>query len=279
MLPEISTLLREELPPSSAAWPSWRTSTTTRPSSRACRRRAFSPARPSFETSYEIMPTIPFDELDVPSSTRWARTSADRGWTRTSSVGWCSIRRARARTARRQTHLRPVAHRPLASGTRPGLAPRDLIHADLLEEMDISKSLINTITAKHRFRGPAVPAPVETDRAGFVASLSTVGVVSPEEARVARVTDTMRPRGAVRPEALVEEAREREGPGGGPGSPNRSSSWTELSCSVAGGPGSLNDRRDEISAGTVGRHDSMKFPTQSLPIAYLLIMVALLKSH
>jgi len=53
-------------------------------------------------------------------------------------------------------------------GNATGLGSADLIHADLLAEMDISKSLINCITAS-TLPGTRVPAPVETDRAGFVA--------------------------------------------------------------------------------------------------------------
>jgi hypothetical protein len=51
---------------------------------------------------------------------------------------------------------------------------------------------------------------VETDRAGLVAALSTIGIVDPEEVRVLRAADTMHLQRIYASTALVETARERE---------------------------------------------------------------------
>jgi hypothetical protein len=83
-----------------------------------------------------------------------------------------------------------------------------LVHADVAADLDSSTTLINAITASTT-RGVRLPPVVETDRAGLVASLSTLGVVGPDDARVLRVTDTMRLDRCYASTALVEKARER----------------------------------------------------------------------
>jgi hypothetical protein len=208
MLPEISTLLREELPVVGGVAIVEDQHDDTAivegvPPSGFLDREA-----ELLETSYELMPTIPFDELDVLVVDQMGKDISGSGMD-TNVIGRLvfgfdepepdrpEIKRIYVRSLTDPSH-----------GNATGLGSADLIHADLLAEMDISKSLINCITAS-TLPGTRVPAPVETDRAGLVASLSTVGVVAPEDARVARVTDTMRLEELYVSEALVEEARER----------------------------------------------------------------------
>jgi hypothetical protein len=85
----------------------------------------------------------------------------------------------------------------------------DFVHADLLAEIDMTDSFINAITASTT-RGVRIPPAVETDRAGLVAALSTIGIVDSDSVRVLRATDTMRLERLYASPALVEEARERE---------------------------------------------------------------------
>lgn len=70
-------------------------------------------------------------------------------------------------------------------------------------------SLINALTASTT-RGVRIPPAVETDRAGMVAALSTIGIVDPETVRVVRAPDTMHLHRLYASTALVEEARERD---------------------------------------------------------------------
>ena len=93
-------------------------------------------------------------------------------------------------------------------GNAMGMGSADFVHRDLAAELDSSTSLINAITASTT-RGVRLPPVVETDRAGLVASLSTVGVVDPETVRVLRATDTMRLDRLYASPALVEAARDR----------------------------------------------------------------------
>jgi hypothetical protein len=90
-----------------------------------------------------------------------------------------------------------------------GMGSADFVHADLLAGVDMPTTLINAVTAVTT-RGVRLPPAVETDRAGLVASLSTIGIVEPSSARVLRATDTMRLQRLYASPALVEEARKRD---------------------------------------------------------------------
>jgi len=85
----------------------------------------------------------------------------------------------------------------------------DFAHADFLESLDLTKALINGVTASTP-RGVRIPPVVETDCAGLTASLATIGIIDTETAWVIRTTDTMRLIRFYASSALVEEARERD---------------------------------------------------------------------
>jgi len=90
-----------------------------------------------------------------------------------------------------------------------GVGSADFIHEDLLADVDAPSTVINALTASTT-RGVRLPPAVETDRAGLVAALSTIGIVDTDTVRVLRATDTMRLDRLYASSALVEEARERE---------------------------------------------------------------------
>jgi hypothetical protein len=94
-------------------------------------------------------------------------------------------------------------------GNAMGVGSADFVHADLLAEIDMTDSFINALTASTT-RGVRIPPAVETDRAGLVAALSTIGIVDSDSVGVLRATDTMRLERLYASPALVEEARERE---------------------------------------------------------------------
>jgi len=208
MLPEISTLLRKELPVVGGIGIVEDQHDDTAiiegiPPSGFLDREA-----ELLEKSYDIMPTIPFDELDVLVVDQMGKDISGSGMD-TNVIGrlvfgfdepepeYPEIKRIYVRSLTGPSH-----------GNATGLGSADLIHRDLLKQMDLSKSLINCITAS-TLPGTRVPPAVETDRAGLVATLSTVGVVDPEDLRVARITDTMRLEKLYVSEKLVAEARNR----------------------------------------------------------------------
>ncbi|QLG27339.1 DUF362 domain-containing protein [Halorarum halophilum] len=160
------------------------------------------------ETAYEKLPTLPFDDLDVLVVDQMGKEISGTGMD-TNVVG------------RREFGFEPEPESPTigriyvrsltepSHGNATALGMADLVHRDLIAETDLSKAVINTVTASN-LRGARVPPIMESDYAALVAALSTVGIVGPEEVRVARVTDTMRLERLYVSEALIEEARERD---------------------------------------------------------------------
>jgi hypothetical protein len=162
------------------------------------------------ERSYEIMPTIPFEEVDVLVLDRQGKDISGQGMD-TNVIGRRpfaiqepepddpDIKRIYVRGLTETTH-----------GNAMGMGSADFVHGDLLADIEMPTTLINALTASTT-RGVRIPPAVETDRAGLVAALSTIGIVDPETVRVLRVADTMHLQRLSASPALVEEAREREG--------------------------------------------------------------------
>ena len=161
------------------------------------------------ETAYALLPTLPFDELDVLVVDRMGKDVSGAGMD-TNVVGRLvfgldepgpespNVKRIFARALTGPSH-----------GNAIGVGSADFVHRDLLDDADVSTMAVNALTASTP-RACRLPVPVETDRAGLVAALSTVGEVDPADARVVRITDTMRLGRVHASSALVAEARGRD---------------------------------------------------------------------
>ena len=165
--------------------------------------------RELLETAYEVMPMLPFDDVDVLVLDRQGKDISGQGMD-TNVIGRRpfaiqepepsepDVKRIYTRSLTEATH-----------GNAMGMGSADFVHADLLADVDMPTSLINALTASTT-RGVRLPPAVETDRAGLVASLSTIGIVDPESVRLLRATDTMRLQRLYASPALVEAARDRD---------------------------------------------------------------------
>lgn len=161
------------------------------------------------EEAYRRLPTLPFEEIDVLVVDRMGKDISGPGMD-TNVIGRMvyglneptpetpEIKRIFVRSLTEPSH-----------GNAVGVGNADFIHADLREAMDDSKMVMNALTASTP-RGARVPPVVETDRAGIVAALSTIGVGDPDSIRLLRITDTMYLKRMYASEALIEEARGRE---------------------------------------------------------------------
>ncbi|XVH33439.1 DUF362 domain-containing protein (plasmid) [Haloferacaceae archaeon DSL9] len=160
------------------------------------------------ELAHEIMPKIPFDDVDVLVLDRQGKDISGQGLD-TNVIGrrpfainepepdLPEIKRIFVRGLTETTH-----------GNAMGVGSADFVHRDVVAELESATTLINAITAS-TIRGVRLPPAVQTDRAGLVASLSTIGVVDPETVRVLRAADTMHLGRLYASTALVEEARSR----------------------------------------------------------------------
>jgi hypothetical protein len=161
------------------------------------------------ERAYERMPTLPFEELELLVVDRMGKDVSGAGMD-TNVIGRIphfyepepdkpEIKRIFARSLTEASH-----------GNAAGVGNADFVHADLVTDWDPATTLINGLTAS-AVRVQSLPPAVETDRAGLIAALSTIGVErgSPESARVLRATDTQSLERLYASTALVERARER----------------------------------------------------------------------
>ena len=160
------------------------------------------------EMAYDIMPMLPFDDIDVVVFDSQGKEISGQGMD-TNVIG----RRPFSinEPAPDRPDIKRIYTRELSEpthGNAMGVGSADVIHEDVVADLDATTTLINALTAS-TIRGVKLPPVVETDRAGLVAALSTLGVVGPETARVIRAPDTMHLDRLYASTALVEKARER----------------------------------------------------------------------
>jgi hypothetical protein len=158
--------------------------------------------------AYDHLPTIPFDEVDILVIDRMGKDISGAGMD-TNVIGRLVFG---PEPAPEKPDIGRIFVRDLTEashGNAVGIGSADFIHANLFEATDLSDTLVNALTASTP-RGARIPPAVETDRAGLLACLSTIGVSALKAVRIVRIRDTMRlGRVAVSP-ALIAEARERD---------------------------------------------------------------------
>ena len=160
------------------------------------------------EIAYDIMPTLPFDELDVAIFDQQGKDISGSGMD-TNVIGRLLAPNEPAPTPPEITRIFTRSVTEASHGNSAGIGMSDFIHEDFLRDVDMEKTVINTVTASGA-RGARIPITVETDYAGIVAACSTIGVRAPDQVRMVRATDTMRLKRFHASTALIEEARERD---------------------------------------------------------------------
>ncbi|MCQ4334591.1 DUF2088 domain-containing protein [Natronomonas sp. F2-12] len=161
------------------------------------------------EMAWERMPKLPFEGLDVLVVDQLGKDVSGQGMdTNVTGRRHFTINEPEPESPDiKRIYLRGYTAK--TKGNAMGMGQADLAHEDVLEGLEWSKSLINAITAS-TVRGVRLPPVVETDRAGLLASLGTIGPVPGDEARILRVTDTMRLKRCYASEPLITAARERD---------------------------------------------------------------------
>jgi hypothetical protein len=161
------------------------------------------------ETAYERMPTLPFDEMDVLVVDRIGKDVSGQGMdTNVTGRRHFTINEPEPESPEvKRIYLRGFTEK--TKGNAMGMGQADFAHRKVKDELDWSTALINAITAS-TVRGVRMPPVVENDRAGLLGALGTVGPVAGDEARVLRVTDTMRLQRVYASAPLIEAARDRD---------------------------------------------------------------------
>ncbi|WP_251343390.1 DUF362 domain-containing protein [Haloplanus halophilus] len=165
--------------------------------------------RELLEMAYDRMPKLPFDDLDVLVVDRIGKDVSGQGMdTNVTGRRHFTINEPEPESPDvKRIYLRGFTEK--TKGNAMGMGQADFAHRDVKENLDWPKALINAITAS-TVRGVRLPPVVENDRAGLQGALGTIGPVAGDEARVLRVTDTMRLERCYASEPLIEAARERD---------------------------------------------------------------------
>jgi len=164
--------------------------------------------RELLEMAEDRMPKLPFDEMDVLVVDRIGKGVSGQGMdTNVTGRRHFTINEPEPESPDvKRIYLRGLTAK--TKGNAMGMGQADFAHQDVKADLDWSKALINAITAS-TVRGVRLPPVVENDRAGLLGALGTIGPVTGDEARVLRVTDTMRLERCYASEPLIEAARGR----------------------------------------------------------------------
>jgi hypothetical protein len=156
----------------------------------------------------DLMPTLPFDELDVLIVDRLGKDISGQGMD-------TNVTGRRHFTINEPEPENPIIKRIYTrgftnktDGNGMGMGQADIVHKDILNALNWSKSLINAITAS-TVRGVRLPPVVESDYTGIKGCLGTIGPYHPENVRILRITDTMHLKRCYASEALIEATRSR----------------------------------------------------------------------
>ena len=161
------------------------------------------------ELAWELMPKLPFTDVDVLIVDQLGKDVSGQGMdTNVTGRRHFTINEPEPETPE-ITRVFVRGYTEKTKGNAMGMGQADFAHKDILAGLDWAKSLINAITAS-TVRGVRLPPVVETDRAGLIACLGTIGPTPGDEASVLRVTDTMRLQRCYASTALVEAARKRD---------------------------------------------------------------------
>ncbi|WP_122088083.1 DUF362 domain-containing protein [Halalkalicoccus subterraneus] len=209
MLPEITGILLEELPVAGGV------AILEDEHDDTDRLEAISPSgflkreAELLETAWEHMPKLPFDDIDVLVVDRIGKDVSGQGMdTNVTGRRHFTINEPEPESPEvKRVYVRGFTKK--TKGNAMGMGAADFVHQGVFEGLEPSKTLINAITAS-TVRGVRLPPVVENDKAGLTAALGTIGPVTGSEARVLRVTDTMRLKRCYASEPLVESARGRE---------------------------------------------------------------------
>jgi hypothetical protein len=165
--------------------------------------------RELLEMAHERMPKLPFEEMDVVVVDRIGKDVSGQGMdTNVTGRRHFTINEPEPESPEvKRIFLRGMTEK--TKGNAMGMGQADFVHHDVLDGVDTSKALINAITAS-TVRCVRLPPVVENDRAGLLGALGTIGPVAGDEARVLRVTDTMRLQRCYASAPLVEAARARD---------------------------------------------------------------------
>ena len=166
-------------------------------------------ARSCSARAYELLPRLPFDQLDVLVVDELGKDVSGTGMD-TNVIGRVSFWGGGERPARpRITRIFVRGLTPATHGNACGIGMADFTTARCVAEIDRAATDVNCITSN----GPEdarIPIACASDREAIAAALQTAGVRDPADVRLAWVRDTGHLERIAVSEALLDEVRAGE---------------------------------------------------------------------
>ena len=156
--------------------------------------------------AYELLPRLPFDQLDVLVVDRLGKDVSGTGMD-TNVIGRCSFWGGGEKPVRpRITRIFVRGLTAATHGNACGIGMADFTTARCAAEIDRPVTDVNCITSN----GPEdarIPIACASDREAIAAALQTAGITDPDEVRLAWIRDTAHLERIAVSEALLDEVR------------------------------------------------------------------------
>ncbi|MFC6864237.1 DUF362 domain-containing protein [Halomicroarcula sp. GCM10025817] len=160
------------------------------------------------ELAYEELPTLPVDELDLLVLDEMGKEVSGTGMD-TNVLGrtYFEGEVEPDRPAYTRVYVRSLT--PPSHGNGLGIGLADVVHQDLVRELDLGDTYVNIATSGETKRAK-IPLVVPDDQSALLLAPSITGTPDPDELRVARIPNTMEPGHLLVSEAVVPELEARE---------------------------------------------------------------------
>nr|WP_276412772.1 DUF362 domain-containing protein [Halomicroarcula sp. XH51] len=160
------------------------------------------------ELAYEELPTLPVDELDLLIVDEMGKEVSGTGMD-TNVLGRTYFQGEVEPDRPTYTRVYVRSLTPPSHGNGLGIGLADVVHQDLVRELDLGDTYVNIATSGETKRAK-IPLVVPDDESALLLSPSITGTPDPEALRVARIPNTMEPGHLLVSEAVVPELEAHE---------------------------------------------------------------------
>jgi hypothetical protein len=159
------------------------------------------------ERSEELFPRLPVDQLDLLVVDEMGKEISGTGLD-TNVIGrvWFHNQAELDSPEITRIYVRSLTAASHGNGLGCGLA--DLVHEDLVADLDLEDTYVNIATSGEAGRA-RIPVIVPADEAAFLLAYSMTGARDPGEMRIARIRNTLEPDDLLVSEPVAEQLRDR----------------------------------------------------------------------
>ncbi|QLG63981.1 DUF362 domain-containing protein [Halorarum salinum] len=161
------------------------------------------------ERAYGELPTLPVDDLDLLIVDEMGKEVSGTGMD-TNVIGRTCFRGEPEPDRPDYTRIYVRSLTPPSHGNGLGIGLADVVHADLVADLDLGDTYVNVATSGETDRA-RIPLVVPDDASALLLAPSVTGTPDPGELRIARIPNTMEPGRLLVSEPLVPELEVREG--------------------------------------------------------------------